>query len=164
MLILDETHDYLIKKIIQDVSDGVPVKCTEFVRVWVATSDEHILQRDVSESKENQKSKGGKKKKGKVKENEEKKGGSSGVRVINVSGEVFFTEPNLSTHRLAKSDREICAGYVLLSVRNLMTRSQKNEMNPLVINIKKIVKLPVEILEKQGYVWENSRTIQATIF
>lgn len=101
-------------------------------------------------SKGSRSEEGGKKQK-KEKKNERKGGSGGGVVSITVSGEIFFTEPNLTVHRISKRDRDILDGYALLSIKNLMTRSQKSEMNPLVINIKKVTNLPVEKLSQNGY-------------
>lgn len=141
----------MIKKLIDKISAGVPIKCKEFVHVWCAKNDKSLSLLDVviedssADTVKSKKSETHTKKKKKA----EKKPTLEPL-TITVSGEVFFTDPNLSIHRIGKGDREVHDGYALLTVKNLMTRAQKNEMNPLVINVKKIVKLPVNVITKHG--------------
>lgn len=153
ILCIDEIHDHMVKKMIEDINSGVPIRCKEFVRVWSTSSDAHMtienLVVDDSNSKTKQGTAAGRKKKDK-KDKKDKKAISSGPLAITISGEVFFTDPNMTVHRIAKSDPEIYDGYALLTVKNLMTRTQKNEMNPLVINVKKVLKLPAAVLAKHG--------------
>lgn len=136
---------------IEKLSAGIPIKCKEFVRVWCTKVDKSLSLMDVvidDSSADTVKSKKSETRTKKKKKGEKKP--TLEPLTIRVSGEVFFTDPNLSIHRLEKGDREVYDGYALLTVKNLMTRAQKNEMNPLVINIKKIVKLPVHVITKHG--------------
>lgn len=137
----------MIEKIIKNINAGVPIKCKEYVRAWrsVTSDQDATLQKMLLDPKSSEASKTTTKN---SKKKEKKENG--GPLSIIISGETFFTNPELSIHRLTKPDREIFDGYILLTVNNLMTRQQKNEMNPLVITTKKIIKLPVNILQKHG--------------
>lgn len=140
----------MINKIIEDINNGIAIKCKEFVRVWYATSNTNLtVLPNESTSKEQPK-----KKKDQKKKEIEKQVIAIPV-TITVSGEVFFTTPNLSIHQIDDTpvkDHDVYNGYVLLTIKNLMTREQKTEMNPLVIKIKKLMKLPVNVLSKHGFV------------
>lgn len=144
----------MIKKIIEKVTAGLPIKCKDFVPVWRATADTTIPLVDDASEEDSTRKKSSTRTKASMKTKKEKQA-TLEPSTITVSGEVFFTDPNLTVHRIVKNnnDREIYDGYAVLTVKNLMTRTQKNEMNPLVVNIKKVVKLPVNVMAKNGCVY-----------
>lgn len=130
------------------------------MRVWNAASAQNLSDYKKSVQNVKVKEKGSKKeKKGKKKDGDAGKTGTGAALVISVSGELFFTEPNLTVHRVAKRDREVYDAYGVITVKNLMTRFQKSLLNPLVINVKKINNLPVKILAKHGYSFQAEQEI-----
>lgn len=143
-------HDYLIKKTIRDVTQGIPIKCKEFFEIWKAdTKENEEGSKKPEQQNESKKLKAASTKPSK-KGKKEKKGKGATALNVQISGEIYFTDPSLSVHHLIQRDRDVCDGYIFLSVNSLMTRMQKFYMNPLVINLVKIRNLPVDVLNKHG--------------
>ncbi|CAH1967678.1 unnamed protein product [Acanthoscelides obtectus] len=67
---------------------------------------------------------------------------------IQVPGEIFFTDPDLVIYKSDTRTFVLDDVFVLLSVKQLMTSTQKLSMNPLVIKLKKLRKLPADLLKK----------------
>lgn len=105
-------------------------------------------------SKGSKKSKTSKKSKGSRRSKKKKNGKKKKADVFKakISCETFFTDPILCTYRLENSDSSANCGFALVSVEKLLVLLQKLEYNPLVIKIMKINNLPVDVLQKEGWV------------
>ncbi|XP_044757597.1 uncharacterized protein LOC123315803 [Coccinella septempunctata] len=125
-----KTHCFLVYDTISSVKKGDQIKCKYF-----ASSSEIT-----SETKQNEKSKTNKKP-------EEKKKDPYFI----VPGEIFFTDPSMAIYELKEPNELLSAGFLFLSVENLMTREQKSSLNPFIVKINKLDRLPVDILEQHGY-------------
>ncbi|VEN42515.1 unnamed protein product [Callosobruchus maculatus] len=145
-------------EIIEKTAKGELVKCKEFI-----TPPNGQLEPQMKNAKV-----GGKGKKGKQEQNEnkskksDKKSKSSkssksqksqksvkpDTAKIQVPGEIFFTDPDLVTYKSNTPTIALDDFFVLLSVKELMTRTQKLSMNSLVIKLKKLRSLPADRLKK----------------
>ncbi|KAF7270393.1 hypothetical protein GWI33_016627 [Rhynchophorus ferrugineus] len=70
---------------------------------------------------------------------------------LSANGEIFFTDPNSVIYSLEQYKASVSKIYVVMSVRELLSRSQKIFFNPLVVKINKITNFPIEIFNNTGY-------------
>lgn len=162
----DTVHDFIINKVVQSSINGLPVEYKEYTPPCpVSTIETHaeIKVENIEKPKREQKA-GANTKKAKAKKKEKssksskkssqktkgKKEKDAGPAKIDVPGEIFFTDPNLSVYRLQNTNTSVTDGYAISSIVNMMTKAQKYDLNPIVIKIKKMCNIPVDILQKQG--------------
>lgn len=72
------------------------------------------------------------------------------VLKFTVPGEVFITNPPLSIFSLENNDSVIRCGFLLISVSDLFTKIQEDNLNPLVVSIESLKNIPVDILTRYG--------------
>lgn len=159
----------MVSKLIQNAVNGLSNEYKEYAPVCpMSTVETHAETKVASnvEKKKTKKSDAGKKKKNAKKKEKsassKKSGGKrgragkkgkekdTGPSKIDVPGEIFFADPNLSVYRLQNANKSVTDGYVISTITKLLTKIQKYDLNPIVIKIKKITKLPVDMLRKQG--------------
>lgn len=161
----------MVTKLIHNASNGLPIEYKESAPVCLPPTRSLLKTPtlNLSKSKKDKKQNDTKKKTTKnrksattsKKSNKRSSKGKKGKKAdtippkFEIPGEIFFTEPDLSIYRLQNANSSITEGYIVTTLTNLMTKSQKYYLNPLVIKIKKISNLPIETLKKHGYVILN---------
>ncbi|XP_030755396.1 uncharacterized protein LOC115881837 isoform X2 [Sitophilus oryzae] len=70
---------------------------------------------------------------------------------LQIQGETFFTDPEMSIFSVEQYKASVPKFLVAASVNRLLTRSQKIELNPMVVKIKKITDFPSEVFDNTGY-------------
>lgn len=84
-----------------------------------------------------------------VQKDPRKRNDSTDITIM-VPAEVFFTDSNLSIYRSDLSNGVVSRAFVFITVESLMTKAQKLILNSLIIKIKKIVNIPVDVLQQIG--------------
>lgn len=134
--------------------EGKEVRHLTYNELGTASSKKAKVKKQGKKQKKLPKKPKKNKKGSKPKTSKNTKKGDHLPRVILFPAEIFFTDPNLAIYRLENSNVNILDGYLLVTVTNLLTKRQKVELNPLVIKTRKIMNLPKQILEKNG--WEEA--------
>ncbi|KAF5290138.1 hypothetical protein FQR65_LT11650 [Abscondita terminalis] len=159
----DPLHKYTVNKIIDDCIHNKNFNCKDFAPICPSPLTEEQTEKSAKMTAfdKNSNSKNLKKDKqfdkkikkeadktSKTKEN--RKGKGSDVK-ISVPGEIFYTDPNLSVHKLNMESSQISQAFIITSATDILTREQKFQLNPLIIKIGKVSNLPLDILEKYRF-------------
>nr|CAI5867423.1 unnamed protein product [Callosobruchus analis] len=142
--------------IIEKVAKDEPVKCKEFVTPPTGQLEPQVKdakvggkgKKDKKEKKEKASKKSDKKSKSSKSSKKSEKPAKPDTAKIQVPGEIFFTDPDLVTYKSNTPTIALDDFFVMLSVKELMTRSQKLATNSLVIKLKKLRSLPADKLKE----------------
>ncbi|XP_071055405.1 uncharacterized protein [Onthophagus taurus] len=151
-MILEGTEDFFFKEYISN--SPPPMTEDEIITIENPPIKEIKIPKKSKKKEDKKKDKKKEKKKKKDKKSEKKSKKSpkmSNEMSVKVSGEIFFTDPNLAMFDVRNPNLTITNGYVLLAVEKLMTRQQKYDLNPFVVKIDKIDDLDVETLRKLNF-------------
>nr|CAH7751431.1 unnamed protein product [Callosobruchus chinensis] len=143
-------------EIIDKTAKGELVKCKEFVAPPAGQLEPQVKDDKVggkskkgkNEKTEKKSKKSDKKSKSSKSSKKSQKSVKPDTAKILVPGEIFFTDPDLVTYKSNTPTIALDDFFVMLSVKELMTRAQKLAMNSLVIKLKKLRNLPADKLKE----------------